>query len=276
MDIVTERIRIVAQMMIRNEADIIYETLSEITRWGVKTVVILDGGSDDSTVEQVGAFTESHPNVAVDLNVIPDPEGEFHDHQRQVLLELTRAHNPDWIISLDADEIYHTNPLVAILTAHIAGANVVWCDIPQFWLTIADIKAGLLLEDESASVQKRRRWYSWGHTGCFIWRDDPKHYYPKSIPKRTPEYEGVNNYRDWQMPGLARPICKHYPFRSLRQAVKRMDERLERGGRKYFGKYATDWIVDEETAGLHYFDGEWVRDVNGHRRVGEYMGRLSR
>ena len=276
MELTKEYVRIVAQMMIRNEADIIYETLNEIAHWGVKTVVILDGGSDDGTVEQVIAFHAARPDVNVDLHIVPDPNDEFHDHQRQVLLDLTRAHHPDWIISLDADEIYHTDPVAAILVAHIAGANVVWEDVPQFWLTIADIRNGLLLEDERISVQERRKWYSWGHTGCFIWRDDPKHYYPKAIQKRTPEYEGVENYREWQRPGPVRPICKHYCFRSLPQAIKRMEERRARGGRKYFGKYFCDFIIDEVAAGLHYFDGGWVKDQGGHRRVHDYMGRLER
>jgi glycosyltransferase involved in cell wall biosynthesis len=264
-------VKIVAHMLVRNEADVITETLTEISRWGIGTVVVLDGGSDDGTIEQITQFAASS-SLTVDLNVIPDPDDRFHDHQRNVLLELTRRHNPDWIISLDADEIYHTNPVAAIHAAERARGNVVWCDVPQFWITVADVKAGLLVEDESVSVQERRRWYSWGHTGCFIWRESPLHYYPKSTPKRTPELTGYDDYRLWQRPGPVRPICKHYCFRSLRQALKRMDERLERGGRRYFGKYALDWIIDQNVASLHYFDGEWVREYN-HSAVYAYMGR---
>lgn len=265
-----ERVRVVAQMMIRNEADVIVETLSSIANWGIKRIIILDGASTDGTIELVRAFD----GAEIDLHVSADPDDRFADHRRQELLDLTRRHDPTWILSLDADEIYHTNPLEAILIAHVTGANVVWCDIPQFWLTIADIKAGLLMEDERVSIQERRRWYSWGHTGCFIWMDDLNHYYPQDVQKRTPEYKGVENYREWQLPGPVRPICKHYCFRSLPQAVKRMEERRVRGGRKYFGKYFCDIIIDEVTAGLSYFDGEWVRDMGGHRRVHDYMGRL--
>jgi len=265
-----QAMRIVAHMLIRNEADVITETLTEIARWGVEEIVILDGGSDDGTIEAIRAFTDAE----IDLHVSPDPGGQFADYRRGELLTLTRRHNPDWIISLDADEIYHTSPVKAIWAAESAGANVLWCDIPQFWITLADIRAGLLLEDEGVDVQERRRWYSWGHTGVFIWRDHPKHYYPKGIPKRTPEFEGVSDYRQWQQPGPVRPICKHYSFRSLRQALKRAEERKRRGGRRYFGKYYLNWIVDEVAAGLHYWDGTgWVIDPDSHRRVSEYMGR---
>jgi glycosyltransferase involved in cell wall biosynthesis len=270
--------RIIAQMLIRNEADIIVETLTEITRWGLDGIVVLDGGSDDGTIELIEGFDGG----VVDLTVSPDPGGRFADHRRQELLDLTRLREPDWIISVDADEIYHTSPVDAIIAADAVDANVAWCDVPQFWLTLDDIRNGLLLEDESVSVQARRRWYSWGHTGVFIWRDHPSHYYPKDIQKRTPEFEGVPDYRCWQVPGPVRPICKHYPFRSLRQAMSRMEERLARGGTKYFGKYELDWLIDEEAVGLSYFqdmhnpeDDDWERICN-HEAVCQYMGRPGR
>ena len=262
---------IVAHMLIRNVADIITETLTEIARWGIERIVILDGGSDDGTIELIQAFH----GMEVDLHVKPDPDDNFADHRREELLELTRKHKPDWILSVDTDEIYHTDPVTAICVAEDAGANVIWCDVPQFWITIADIKAGLLLENESVSVQERRRWYSWGHTGVFIWKDHPKHFYPRDVQKRTPEFRGVLNYRQWQRPGSVRPICKHYPFRSLRQAMKRAEERQRRGGRYYFGKYYYDWIIDEQVVGLHYFDGQWCKKSN-HDAVYAYMGRLKK
>lgn len=260
---------IVAHMLIRNEADVITETLTEIARWGIERIVILDGGSDDGTIETIEAFDL----MEVALHVKPDPGDRFADHRRGELLELTRRHKPDWILSVDADEIYHTDPVTAICAAEDAGANVIWCDIPQFWITIADIKNGLLLEDESVNVQERRRWYSWGHTGVFIWKDHPNHWYPRDVQKRTPEFKGVLDYRQWQKPGPIWPICKHYCFRSLRQAMKRMEERRRRGGRHYFGKYFYDWIIDEEAARLHYFEETWNK-TNNHDAVHAYMGRL--
>lgn len=269
--------RIVGHMLVRNEADVIIETLTEIVHWGLHEIVILDGESNDGTIELIEAFDQAD----IDLTVCPDPNNRFANYRRQMLLDLTRRHDPDWIISIDADEIYHDNPVLAIQRAEAAGANVVWQDIPNFWITMADIHAGLLVEDESQSVQARRRWYSWGHTGCFIWKDHPSHYYPKdeSISKRTPLFQDVPNYRDWQVPGPIRTICKHYPFRSLQQALKRTEERQQRGGRRNFGKYFYDWIIDEVAAKLHYYKPAFPHSWNhkrNHETVYEYMGRLSR
>lgn len=268
--------KIVASMMIRNEQDIIKECLTEIVRWGVEIIAILDGGSDDGTIEKIGAWSREHPKIAVDLNVVPDPPGDWeHNMTRSLQLELTRQHKPDWILSLDADEIYHTDPVRAIVAAERAGANVVWQDIPEFWITLADVRNGLVLEDERLSVQLRRRWYSWGHTGCFIWKDHPEHHYPIGTCKRTPDYGEVSDYRLWQVAGPVRTVCKHYCFRSLAQAVKRQTERLAANRKRYFGKYALDWIIDERVTGLAKLrdGGEWSK-VRTHEAVKAYMGRF--
>jgi len=261
---------IVVQMLIRNEGDVIYETLCEITRWGLYDVVILDGQSDDHTLTEIHHFQVRHPDINIHLTSEDDPGGEFHDHLRNRLLDLTLRHNPDWIISLDADEIYHTDPVAAIAAADAEGANVLYCLVPQFWITIDDIRHGILLEDERESIQRRRLWYSWGHTGRFIWKALPGHFYPQNEQKRTPELPDTT-WREWQICGSVTPICKHYCFRTLEQGLKRMRERQARGGTKYFGKYFYNWIIDEQAAGLARFAGEWDTRYT-HQSVSDYMG----
>ena len=123
-------LHIAVQMLIRNEGDVIYETLSEITRWGLYDVIILDGQSDDNTLAEIHRFETTHPDVNLRLTSEADPGGEFHDHLRNRLLELTYAARPDWIISLDADEIYHTDPVAAIRAADAEGANVLMNHVP--------------------------------------------------------------------------------------------------------------------------------------------------
>ena len=265
---------VVAQMLVRNEADIIAETVREVFRW-VDVLIVLDGGSTDLTTQILETLAEEYAAVGKTLALTsrPDPGGLFADHYRNELLALTAPFEPDWVISVDADEIYDTSPVKAIMMADAAGANAVRCWVPEFWLTFDDLRKGALHEDEAISVQKRRRWYSWGHTGVFIWKWNPRHYYPNGIPKRTPELPNLN-WREWLRLGPMQPICKHYPVRSLRQGLKRMDERLERGGRKYFGKYALNWIVDEVEAQLHFRHNDVTWDTRyNHDKLREWMGR---
>ncbi len=264
-------LRIVVHMLVRNEADVIEETLRNIVLWGLTEIVVLDGLSDDGTYEKIRDFDKAD----IELVSERDAGDTFTDHLRQRLLELTERHNPDWIVSLDADEIYHTDPVQAIMTAHREGATVVREFVPNFWITYADIRAGLVIEDPDIDVTQRRLWYSWGHGGTFIWKANPKHYYPPGIPKRTPEHLDIPDYRDWQILGSRRPIVGHYPFRSLEQSITRTAHRQKRGGGRYFGKYFHDWIIDERAAGLSKWNGYWERDNQAHNRVAEYMGRLT-
>lgn len=272
-------LNIVAHMMCRNEVDVIEETVTEILRW-VDTLVVLDGGSEDGTRRILDTLSQEywpHKNLVVWTEL--DEGDRFTDHgPRTRLLELTALYDPDWVISVDADEIYHydpnanmVSPIDAIYQAHEVGANVVRNYVPQFWLTFQDLRDGALDEDDTISVQERRRWYSWGHMGTFIWRWNPEHYYPKDTPKRTPELPG-KTWREWQLAGPCFPVCKHYCFRSLRQALDRAETRRERGGRKYFGKYFQNWLIDEQLAGLYHLGKPEVwQVVDNHGMVCAYM-----
>jgi len=277
-------LKIVAHMVCRNEADIITETVAEILRW-VDILIVLDGASDDGTLEELQDLADRYLAYKT-LQVVsrPDPGGQFNNGLRTELLKLTAPHvGPgDWVISVDADEIYDTyydhngnkiTPITAILAAERVGANVVRCWVPQFWLTFEDLRRGALYEDESLSIQARRRWYSWGHMGTFIWKWNPLHFYPEDVSKRTPELPG-RSWREWQRAGPLVPICKHYCIRSVKQGLERAEERLARGGRSQFGKYAGNWIVDEQIAGLHYLgeNGVWCTERN-HDTLYEYITR---
>jgi len=274
--------KIIAHMPVRNEIDVIEETVSEVFRW-VDTLIVLDGQSTDGTHSLLCDLSSQWKTAGKTLQVVSeaDPGNVFHDHTlRGRLLELTAPHEPDWVLSVDADEIYDTylapngvevDPITAIYAAEEIGANVVRCMVPQFWLTFQDLREGALDEDETISVQQRRRWYSWGHMGTFIWKWNDAHHYPPKVPKRTPELLGLT-WREWQRAGPLMPICKHYCFRSLRQSLARAEERRERGGRRYYGKYFQNWLIDERLAGLHYLaeEGRWCTERN-HDAVCAYM-----
>ena len=270
---------IVGHMIVRNEIDVIEETIAEAFRW-IDTLVVLDGMSTDGTTELLRGLVSEYENVGklLDVHVEADPDEEFKIDCRNRLLELTSPYEPDWVFSVDADEIYHvdlergvTSPYAAIAVAHKQGANVVRSYVPQFWLTFEDLRRGALHEDVRDSIQVRRRWYSWGHMGTFAWKWNPDHFYPTDESKRTPELQG-QTWRQWQRAGPLIPICKHYCIRTLEQGLIRAKERIERGGRLLFGKYAQNWLIDETIAGLHYLGDEGVWNVQeNHSRLCQYL-----
>ena len=94
-------------MLVRDEGDIISETLDQLLTW-IDGVYILDLGSRDNTWEIVQDFARrdsrvvpwfSRPTVFADWL-----RGMLFDHFRD------RFRPGDWVIRTDADEIYHVAP----------------------------------------------------------------------------------------------------------------------------------------------------------------------
>ncbi|RKY14062.1 MAG: hypothetical protein DRP52_01095 [Planctomycetota bacterium] len=261
--------RIIAHMPCRNEVDIIEETITELFRWDVDRLIVIDGLSDDGTAEKLQGLACRFDRLVVISQA--DPDNKFSNAVRTELQRATAEYDPDWVLSVDTDEIYHTDPVAAILAADAVGANVVRSYVPQFWLTFDDLRE-YGPQMPVGSIQELLRWYSWGHMGTFAWKWNDAHYYPTDVSKRTPCLPGLN-WRQWQIAPGHSSICKHYCIRSLEQGLKRAKERIGRGGTWQFGKYDQNWLIDEKITRLHYlseFDHNWNRNEN-HRQVHRYM-----
>lgn len=257
--------KIVATALARNEADVIQEGVRAALNW-VDAFVIYDNGSTDGTpdlAEQAGAL------------VMRGPQGEpFSEGLRQHMLYYLPELRPDVVMRIDVDEIYHVGsgwrPPREVVEEAFADLDVFSLRVVQaeFWLTLDDVRRGALIEDERVSVQKRRRWYTIGHTALVAWRYRPSlHYYSEaSIQKRRNVPLDVNG-RDVSQLGRVADVPllqKHYNCRSLGQIVRRMKERTDYGT---FGKYRFNLICDEGY-GLHYLGPDDVfRMENNHECV---------
>jgi hypothetical protein len=236
--------KIVAIALAKNEADIIMETVIEALRW-VDGFIIYDNSSDDTPTlaEQAGAV------------VLRGPPGEpFDEHMRQHTLTVAAELDPDWVVRIDAGEIYHhdPDPRQVLEEALAEDSFCVRALQLEFWLTLDDARRGLLLEDESVSVQKRRRWYTCGHMAMVAWQHRPDlAYYPLEVQERRNvplDAEGQDVSQLGPVHGQFL-VQKHYNCRNLSQVLARMQDR----GRdlQSFGKYRHNMIVDE-SIGLHY------------------------
>lgn len=239
--------KIVAIMMLRNEADIVVEGVTEALRWA-DAVVAYDNSSTDGTpdlAESAGAL------------VMRGPDEPFAEGLRQHTLDMAAELNPDWVWRIDVDEIYHDTPNPRLVFEHAQtswGAVCIRALQAEFWITLDDVRRGLLLEDERVSVQKRRRWYTIGHTAMVAWRHRPDLRYwdwerqgRKNVPR-------LADGRDVSELGLCCPtllLQKHYNCRSMRQLLARMQDRRRDLGT--FGKYRHNLVIDE-SIGLYYHD----------------------
>lgn len=90
-------------MIVKNEADRYLERVLKSAREYITDAVIIDDGSTDNTVALCHEMLKSIPH-----KIIENKQSLFHSEWRlrQQQWEETIATNPDWILFLDADEIF--------------------------------------------------------------------------------------------------------------------------------------------------------------------------
>ncbi len=94
------RQKIVATILAKNEEDIIGRMIEHTVKQGVSQIIFTDNASTDRTRE----IAASYPEV---VEIIDEP-GNDHNQTKWVtrMARLACKHNPDWIVHLDADELW--------------------------------------------------------------------------------------------------------------------------------------------------------------------------
>lgn len=225
--------RIFGNCLVKNEADMIEETLRKAAQW-CDRIYVLDNGSTDGTWEKVQALAATEPRI-VAFRQLAVP---FRNDLRRHVFDAFRgeAQPGDWWCVLDADEIYVDDPrefLAAVPRRH----HVVWGAYFQHYFTDLDVAR------EAAD--------------------------PRSYPPHTPaedalrywrcDYSEVRFYRHrpglrWETGSAPRHLgvvhprrirFKHYQYRSPAQIALRLATRqlAIQQGCENFADYSseTDW-----------------------------------
>lgn len=126
--------RIFGNCLVKNEGDMIVETLLHASRW-CDRMFVFDNGSTDGTWEQVCALARREPKV-VPFKSAAVP---YRDSLRMDTFHHFRheAADGDWWCKLDADELYHDDPR-EFLSAVPRRHHVVWGVNFQFYFTDED------------------------------------------------------------------------------------------------------------------------------------------
>lgn len=219
--------------LVKNEADIIHETLRHAAHW-CDRIFVFDNGSSDETWAKVLELAQTEPRV-VPFKSAPVP---FRDSLRsEVFNQYRHECSPgDWWCKLDADELYHDDPRAFLATVPVHH-HVVWGVNFQFYFTDAD--AARYAEDPRAypphtPAEQALRYYRCEYSETRFFRHRPGlEWHQGSAPRHL----GVVHPR--------RIRFKHYQYRSPEQIALRLLTRQQAiaSGCGTFQGYCeeTDW-----------------------------------
>ena len=257
-------LRIIATVLVYNEADIVAQVLDNLHRNRIEFVV-LDGGSQDGSIEIARGFRGKGLLEHRTLN-----RGVWKlQADLDCLVEMAARHTPDWIVLNDADEFLEPRELrttlhEAIVRENREGHNVVQFDNFEFSLTERDS------ESKEPDVRKRLRFYKWSDDYRYkAWK-----YYPGATFSSTGGHRPVFPKGVKAKLSPRKFVMRHYRFRSIEQAMRKVfKERLPRyateerakGWHVQYDDFRSDpkfFVENSKTLSEYNEDGMWeiVRD----------------
>jgi hypothetical protein len=200
--------------LIKNEADIILETLNNALRF-CDTIYMFDNGSTDGSWELIclEALNDERIKIAGQTDEIY--RNQFRNRIYNMFHDL---YSPlDWWYILDADEMLIEDPRPMLVKAMEYGKNQMRVWQAQFYFTDNDL-AVYGQEDKSLNVSERRRYYRINWREPRFFKNSPSEKWPENISGKVPPF-CQKLYR-------LSPICCHYAERTPEQIKMRREIRL--------------------------------------------------
>jgi glycosyltransferase involved in cell wall biosynthesis len=244
--------KIYAICLVKNEDDVIGETLVYATRYCDK-VFVVDNGSTDRTWEIVQSLSNQHPQI-VPFVQTPEP----FDNGLRWLPYLAHHHeltDMDWWMILDGDEFLAEDPRPVIQQAMEEGADIIKVWQIQFYYTEKDYEAWVAGQDNrDTPIFARRRYYRIDHQEPRFFRNQSTGSWENSFLSRTlpiPPWirtaKPGNDYRrvPTRKGRISRRLIlnRHYQYRDPVQIEQRLRLRLKtpQGFRHVKSSGSTDW-----------------------------------
>lgn len=227
--------RFIGLMMVRDEDDIIAQTLSHLLSW-IDALYVIDLGSTDQTWEIIqDAATKDKrvvPYMSKPILYVDSLRSVLFHHYRE------RFRPGDWIMKIDADEFYHVPPpqFVSERVGRLEGClHLLWY---FFRLTTDEVSAyesGLdVMGDRKRPIEQRRRMYkiaSYSEPRMFRYRRSMRWYHTNNWPFNTGYV------------ARERIPIRHYPHRDPLQMQKRY--RLRAAMMRLGAATGPHWILED-------------------------------
>ena len=199
--------------MVKDEVDIIDQTLKAAIQW-CDFIYVFDNGSSDGTWEKILALSKNYEQIIPykhdDCTFNSSLRGEVFNYYRD------RSEPGDWWCTLDADEIYIDNPRIFLAKVPEQYQNV-WNASFQYYFTDKDLERynqdpSLFADD--VPVEQKCSYYLNNWSEARFFKYDEKLVWDKN--------------RGWPYVGAVYPVriwLKHYQYRSPQQIQKRIETR---------------------------------------------------
>jgi glycosyltransferase involved in cell wall biosynthesis len=234
--------KINAICMVKNEADVLIETLHHALTF-CDNIYVFDNGSNDGTWEKLQAFVKQEPRVIIAARSDEVFKEQLRNRVYNQYHHLFSA--KDWWYILDADEMLAQDPRPMLKKAMQAGKQQMRMWQAQFYFTDKDAEQ-YATEDHSKAVAQRRRYYriNWREPRFFL--NSPEQKWPETVSGRVPPF-CKKLYRP-------SPICCHYANRTPEQIQQRRKIRINNPAIFIHvqRQNANDWM--KKSADLFYFE----------------------
>ena len=208
-------LRLIGITTVRNEGDIIGQSLTHAARL-YDLILVVDCGSWDDTVARIEEVAAVHPHVVL-LGTV---QGGHAESVRRHLFAHFAPHLPStaWWGTVDADEFPADDLRETVAVAHAEGADHVCFEMAQFYITKREAAEGRAGPgDRNRPVQERRLAYVMDEVGRRLFRNLPwlRWNHDTSWPERLVRW------------GSRRVFIRHYQYRDLEQLRLRIETRSQ-------------------------------------------------
>ena len=197
---------------VKNEDDIIAQTLTYALRHCTK-IFVIDNGSTDETWNIVQSLSEQYPQIVPLLRTYE----RYSEGQRALAYNKYHSElsDQDWWLILDADEFLAEDPQPVIQRAMRDKADIIRTWQIQFFYTDVDHQAWLDGKDSrNTPIFVRRRYYNINWSEDRLFRNDPAR--PWDIKINGGIRDGLTKFC------RRRILNRHYQYRDPEQIQKRL------------------------------------------------------
>lgn len=202
--------KINAICVVKNEVDVIEETLLNAAEF-CHRVYVFDNGSTDGTWEKIQLLANENREIEIAFH-----SGEVFKNQLRNRVYNKYHHlysDDDWWYILDGDEMLTESPQWRLEDAVEQGKNAMHAWFAQFYFTDQDME-NYFNEDLEAPVTERRRYYRVNWREVRFFKNHPKKNWPETLKGRIPSF--CKKFHS------DAPICRHYAERTPEQIKARV------------------------------------------------------